>query len=113
MAHLLETGRALLDEERGLLERISGMTAEEAREYLLKLVEAESERYFARKISEVERRTTQEAERRARRILANAVQRYALDYAEEATVTTVPSRATSTRGGSSAATAATSGRSRP
>lgn len=90
VAHLLETGRALLDEERGLLERISGMTAEEAREYLLKLVEAESERYFARKISEVERRTTQEAERRARRILANAVQRYALDYAEEATVTTVP-----------------------
>ncbi|MCX7750646.1 MAG: ribonuclease Y [Candidatus Bipolaricaulota bacterium] len=90
VAHLLETGRALLAEERALLERISGMTAEEAKEYLLKLVEAESERYFARKISEVERRTTQEAERRARRILANAVQRYALDYAEEATVTTVP-----------------------
>lgn len=90
VAHLLETGRQLLAEERALLERLSGLTEEEAKEYLLKLVEAESERYFARKISEVERRTTQEAERRARRILANAVQRYALDYAEEATVTTVP-----------------------
>ncbi len=90
VAHLLETGRALLEEERALLERLAGMTEAEAKAYLLKLVEAESERYFARKISEVERRTTQEAERRARRILANAVQRCALDYAEEATVTTVP-----------------------
>lgn len=95
------------------MERLSGLTEEEAKEYLLKLVEAESERYFARKISEVERRTTQEAERRARRILANAVQRYALDYAEEATVTTVPSPATSTRDASSGGTGATSGRSRP
>lgn len=90
VTHLLETGRQLLAEERALLERLSGLSEEEAKEYLLKLVEAESERYFARKISEVERRTTQEAERRARRILANAVQRYSLDYAEEATVTTVP-----------------------
>ena len=90
VVHLLETGRELLAEEQALLERLTGLTEEEAKEYLLKLVEAESERYFARKISEVERRTTQEAERRARRILANAVQRYALDYAEEATVTTVP-----------------------
>ncbi len=88
--HLLETGRQLLVEERALLERLTGLTEEEAKEYLLKLVEAESERYFARKINEVERRTSQEAERRARRILANAVQRYALDYAEEATITTVP-----------------------
>jgi ribonuclease Y len=90
IVHLLETGQELLREERALLERLTGLSEEEAKEYLLKLVEAESERYFARKITEVERRTTQEAERRARRILANAVQRYALDYAEEATVTTVP-----------------------
>ena len=90
VVHLLETGQELLREEQALLERLTGLTEEEAKEYLLKLVEAESERHFARKISEVERRTTQEAERRARRLLANAVQRYALDYTEEATVTTVP-----------------------
>ncbi|MFN3346456.1 MAG: ribonuclease Y, partial [Candidatus Bipolaricaulaceae bacterium] len=58
--------------------------------YLLKLVEAESERYFAKKGAEVERRTRQEAERRARRILADTVQRLALDYVEETTVTAVP-----------------------
>jgi ribonuclease Y len=86
----LEMGRKLLAEERALLERLAGLTQEEAKEYLLKLVEAESERYFAKKIAEVERRTKQEAERRARRILAAAVQRYAVEYAEEATVTSVP-----------------------
>ncbi len=90
LERLLEMGQKLLAEERALLERLSGLSQEEAKEYLLKLVEAESERYFARKIAEVERRSRQEAERRARRILAAAVQRYAVEYAEEATVTTVP-----------------------
>lgn len=86
---IIETGQKLLAEERELLEKLSGFTQEEAKEYLLKLVEAESERYFAKKIAEVERRTRQEAERRARRILADAIQRLALDYVEEATVTAV------------------------
>jgi len=90
LERLLEMGQKLLAEERALLERLSGLSQEEAKEYLLKLVEAESERYFARKIAEVERRSRQEAEKRARRILATAVQRYAVEYAEEATVTTVP-----------------------
>ncbi len=90
LARLIEAGQKLLAEERELLEKLSGFTQEEAREYLLKLVEAESERYFAKKIAEVERRTKQEAERRARRILADAIQRLALDYVEEATVTAVP-----------------------
>jgi len=86
----LEKGQELLAEQRSLLERLSGLSQEEAKEYLLKLVEAESERYFARKIAEVERRSKQEAERRARRALADAVQRYAVDYTEEGTVTSVP-----------------------
>ncbi len=90
LERVIETGQKLLAEERELLEKLSGFTQEEAKNYLLKLVEAESERYFAKKIAEVERRTKQEAERRARRILADAIQRLALDYVEEATVTAVP-----------------------
>lgn len=87
---MLETGQQMLAEQRSLLERLSGLSQEEAKGHLLKLVEAESERHFARRIAEVERRTKQEAERRARRLLANAVQRYAVDYAEESTVASVP-----------------------
>ncbi|MGQ9700433.1 MAG: ribonuclease Y [Candidatus Bipolaricaulaceae bacterium] len=90
LERLIETGQKLLEEERELLTKLSRFTQEEARDYLLKLVEAESERYFAKKIAEVERRTKQEAERRSRRILADAIQRLALDYVEEATVTVVP-----------------------
>ncbi len=90
LERLIEMGQKLLAEERELLEKLSGFTQEEAKEYLLKLVEAESERYFAKKIAEVERRTRQEAERRARRILADTIQRLALDYVEETTVTAVP-----------------------
>jgi ribonuclease Y len=90
LQQLIEAGQKLLTEERELLEKLSGFTQEEAKDYLLKLVEAESERYFAKKIAEVERRTKQEAERRARRILADAIQRLALDYVEESTVTAVP-----------------------
>lgn len=90
LKRLIETRQKLLEEERELLTKLSGFTQEEARDYLLKLVEAESERYFAKKIAEVERRTKQEAERRSRRILADAIQRLALDYVEETTVTAVP-----------------------
>jgi ribonuclease Y len=90
LERLIEMGQKLLAEERELLEKLSGFSQEEAKEYLLKLVEAESERYFAKKIAEVEKRTRQEAERRARRIIADAIQRLALDYVEEATVTAVP-----------------------
>jgi ribonuclease Y len=70
LERLIEMGQKLLAEERELLEKLSGFSQEEAKEYLLKLVEAESERYFAKKIAEVEKRTRQEAERRARRIIA-------------------------------------------
>jgi ribonuclease Y len=56
---------------------------------LLKTVESESQRFFSRKIEEVERRTKDEAEQRAARILATAVQRYASEYVEENTVSSV------------------------
>ncbi len=49
----------------------------------LKTVESESQRFFSRKVEEVERRTKDEAEQRAARILATAVQRYASEYVEE------------------------------
>ncbi len=87
---ILERGRKLLEEEERLLERLSGMSREEAKEYLLKLVEADAEKHFAQRIAAVEERYRKEAKRLAQEILATAVQRYAASYAEEATVSTVP-----------------------
>jgi ribonuclease Y len=80
----------LLEEGKSHLERVAGWGPEEAREHLLKLVESDSQRFFSRKIEEVERRSKEEAEQRAARVIATAVQRYAADYVEEQTVSSVP-----------------------
>jgi ribonucrease Y len=87
---LKEEGMRLLEEGKSQLERVAGWTRKEAQDQLLKVVEAESQRFFSRKLEEVERRTKEEAEQRAARILATAVQRYAAEYVEENTVSSVP-----------------------
>ena len=90
LEHLKESGVNLLAEGKRRLEQIAGWSQSEARDHLLKLVEADSQRFFSRKVEEVERRTKEEAEQRAARILATAVQRYAAEYVEEQTVSSVP-----------------------
>ncbi|HDJ29773.1 MAG TPA: DUF3552 domain-containing protein, partial [Candidatus Acetothermia bacterium] len=80
LQRLKEEGERLLAEEKAQLARISGWTEKEAQEHLLKLVETESQRFFSRKVEEVERRAKEEAQQRAARILATAVQRYAGEY---------------------------------
>ena len=87
---LKEDGVHLLEEGKAQLERVAGWTRKEAQDQLLKVVENESQRFFSRKIEEVERRAKEEAEQRAARVLATAVQRYASDYVEENTVSSVP-----------------------
>ncbi len=87
---LKEEGAHLLEEGKSQLERVAGWTRKEAQDQLLKVVENESQRFFSRKIEDVERRTKEEAKQRAARILATAVQRYASEYVEENTVSSVP-----------------------
>lgn len=87
---LKEEGTLLLEEGKAQLERVAGWTRKEAQDQLLKVVENESQRFFSRKIEEVERRAKDEAEQRAAHIIATAVQRYASEYVEENTVSSVP-----------------------
>lgn len=84
-----ETGVRLLAAGKARLEEIAGWTQDEARDQLLKVVESESQRYFSRKLDEVERRTREAAQQRAVEILATAVQRYAAEYVEEHSVSSV------------------------
>lgn len=90
LERLKKEGERLLAEEKAQLERIAGWTEKEAQEHLLKLVETESQRFFSRKVEEVERRAKEEAQQRAARIIATAVQRYAGEYIEENAVSSVP-----------------------
>ncbi len=72
------------------LEQISGLTQEQAKQYLLESVENEVRHETALKIKEIESQLKDEADDKAREILSIAIQRCAADHAAEATVSVVP-----------------------
>jgi len=80
----------LYQERVSELERIASMTQDEAKAHLLQIVEEETRQDMARVIREVEAQTHEEAERRARKILVDAMQRIATDQVSETTVSMVP-----------------------
>ena len=71
------------------LERISGLTSEQAKEYLLKLVENDVKHDAAILIKESEAEAREEAEKRAREIVIGAIQRCAADHVAESTISVV------------------------
>ena len=73
-----------------VLEKISGLTQEQAKQYLLQSVEADVRHDAAVKIKEIEGQLKDEAEEKAREIIATAIQRCAADHAAETTVSVVP-----------------------
>ena len=72
-----------------ILERISGFTAEQAKEFLLKNLENELVHEKAAKIMDIEQQTKDEAENLAREIITVAIQRCAADHVAEATISVV------------------------
>lgn len=79
----------LVAEQRAELERLSEMTTDEAKQYLLKTVEDEVRHDMAIMIREVEQEAKEEAEKRARNLIGLAIQRCAADHTSEATVSVV------------------------
>jgi len=72
------------------LERISGLTTEEAKEFLLKSVENEVKHEMAMLVKELETKAKEDADRKAKEIIACAIQKCAADYVSEITVSVVP-----------------------
>jgi ribonucrease Y len=72
------------------LQRVSGMTLEDAKAHLLAEVERESRNDMARIIRQIEEEAQAEGDRRARELIADAIQRVASDHVAEVTVTVVP-----------------------
>ena len=72
-----------------MLEKISGMSTEEAKEYLLRNVESEVRHETAMKIKEVQDQLKEEADERAKEIIVTAIQRCAADHAAETTISVV------------------------
>ena len=79
----------LKKQQQETLERISELTQEEAKQYLLKSVEDEVRHESAMKIKEIEQQMKDEAEEKGREIIATAIQRCAADHAAETTVSVV------------------------
>ncbi len=79
----------LIVEQRTQLERISALTAEQAKELLLRAMENEARYEGAKIIKRIENEAKEEADKKSKKILATAIQRYAADYVAERTVTVV------------------------
>jgi ribonucrease Y len=84
-----ENYASLIDEQKQQLERISGMTAEQAKELLLRAMENEARHDGAKLIKRIENEAREDASKKAKMIMATAIQRYAADYVAERTVTVV------------------------
>ncbi|AEF94307.1 2,3 cyclic-nucleotide 2-phosphodiesterase [Desulfotomaculum nigrificans CO-1-SRB] len=80
----------ILNRQLAELERISGLSSEEARQILLNDIEKELQHDTALMIKEYENRAKEESEKRARDIIASAIQRCAADHVAEATVAVIP-----------------------
>ena len=72
------------------LERISGLSVEAAKEYLLNSIENDIKHEKAVKIRELEANFKDEADEKAREVLSLAIQRCAADHVAEATISVVP-----------------------
>lgn len=79
----------LINEQKAQLEKISGLTADQAKELLLRAMENEARYEGAKLIKKIENETREQADKKAKKIMAVAIQRYASDFVAERTVSVV------------------------
>ncbi len=80
---------ALYDKEIAELEKISGYTSEQAKEYLLKTVEDDVKHDTAKMIKELESKAKEEADKKAKEYIVTAIQKCAADHVTESTISVV------------------------
>jgi ribonuclease Y len=89
---LQEKGKEVKDlvtKQRGQLEKIAGMSVQEAKDYLLETLEADVRQDAAKLIKKIETETKETAEKRSKEIISLAIARYAGEYVAERTVSVV------------------------
>ena len=79
----------LIEEQKAKLEKISGMTAAEAKKVLMEEMENEAKLDAAKRIKAIEEEARETADKKAKEIMALAIQRYAGEYVAERTVSVV------------------------
>ena len=86
---LREQIEELREKELGVLEQISGISADEAKEELINRVESEVKHELAQRLSELETQFKEDADAKAKNIISLAIQRCAADHVAESTVSVV------------------------
>jgi len=81
---------SLVAEQRAKLEKISGITTEEAKQQLVASMESEARHDAAKLIKQIEDEAKESADKKAKKILSLTIQRYAGDYVAEKTINSVP-----------------------
>jgi ribonuclease Y len=93
-ARRLDEARAEVEERLGRakaeLERIAGLSAEQAKAEIVEVIANEAKLEAGKKIRAIDEEFKEEATQKARKMISSAVQRYAADYVTEHVVTTVP-----------------------
>ncbi|MBS7298646.1 MAG: ribonuclease Y [Eubacteriales bacterium] len=91
--HELEKKQAEIEEikvkQTVELERISGMTAQEAKDMLLRDIESQARFEAAIMVKEIEQQAKEDAEKNAKNIVASSIQKVAADHVAETTVSVV------------------------
>jgi len=78
-----------LDQQKSELERISGLTTEQAKKILVTSIESEARFESAKMVRDIEAKARSEADKKAKDILSTAIQRCAVDHVAETTVSVV------------------------
>ena len=81
--------KAVLEQTKKELEKVSGLTLEEAKDLLLKAMEEEARHEGAKLIKKITSEARENADKEAKKIISTAIQRYAGDYVAERTVSVV------------------------
>jgi ribonucrease Y len=84
-----EEYNGLIEEQKNQLERISGLTMEQAKDLLIRAMENDARYEAAKLIKKIENEAREEANKKAKEIIATAIQRYAGDFVAERTVSVV------------------------
>ncbi|MBQ3127321.1 MAG: ribonuclease Y, partial [Clostridia bacterium] len=87
---LREQIEAVLRQHTETLEKLSGVTAEQAKEELISRVESEVKHELAQRLDELESQFKEDADAKARNIISLAIQRCAADHVAETTISVVP-----------------------
>lgn len=86
---LRQEGENVVEQKKKELERVAGMTPEQAKEILLKKIEDELQYEIALKVNEAEQKIKTSADRKSREVLATSIQRCATDHTIDPIVTVV------------------------